>query len=138
MVASITKNATPSGSDGSYPPQNSLEAALSSRQRTESMATINLQSQEQSGGQGTCNHDEAEAMRLRGGCFSLEPCGCVWARTIRNPSLQTRTQTDSLACGRFCRCNADCCSTIERFSAVPRIRSLTSNGLLAVIPCTIS
>ncbi|GAA5874270.1 hypothetical protein JCM3774_000926 [Rhodotorula dairenensis] len=81
MVASITSTVTPASSSGTasyYPPQNSLEAALDSRQRSESMATVNLQSGDPSGGaQKTCTHDEeAEAMRLRGGCFSLEPCGC--------------------------------------------------------------
>ena len=74
MVAEIpTSNAT-----ATYPPRNSLEAALSSP-RTESMATVNLNQEQQPGanGQDTCNQDEAEAMRVRGGCIPLDACGCV-------------------------------------------------------------
>ncbi|GAA5977968.1 hypothetical protein JCM10908_004180 [Rhodotorula pacifica] len=82
MVASISAPAHANTVSPSYPPQNSLEAALNSRQRTESMATVNLNQQEQLQETKTCNHhhqqgDEAEAMRLRGGCFSLEPCGYI-------------------------------------------------------------
>lgn len=74
MVAETSNNAT-----ASYPPQNSLEAALSnSRQRTESMATVNLnQGQPDASGQETGNQTEAEAMRVRGGCIPLDACGCA-------------------------------------------------------------
>lgn len=75
MVAETpTSNAT-----ASYPPRNSLEAALASQRTTESMATVNLKQEQvpEASGQDTGNQDEPEAMRVRGGCIPLDACGCV-------------------------------------------------------------
>lgn len=75
MVAETpTSNAT-----ASYPPRNSLEAALSSQRTTEAMATVHLKQEQvpEASGQDTGNQDEAEAMRVRGGCIPLDACGWV-------------------------------------------------------------
>lgn len=78
MVAANIAAEAPSAS---YPPQNSLQEALNGRTRMDSMATINLSQEQQSADaqaqNGCLHHEDAEAMRLRGGCFSLEPCGYV-------------------------------------------------------------
>ncbi|GAA5833262.1 hypothetical protein JCM11251_005188 [Rhodosporidiobolus azoricus] len=73
-------------STATYPPQNSLQAALNNRAAMDSLATVQLDEQAAGQGQGgqadgaqcNCpNQAEHEAMRLRGGCFNLGLCGCV-------------------------------------------------------------
>ncbi|BGP53935.1 hypothetical protein JCM8202_006129 [Rhodotorula sphaerocarpa] len=77
MVSTENAYTAPSGVSPSYPPQNSLQAALHGPTRMDSIATINLdQERAPRDGQKTAEQDEQEALRLRGGCFSLEPCGC--------------------------------------------------------------
>ncbi|GAA6051195.1 hypothetical protein JCM3770_002584 [Rhodotorula araucariae] len=61
-----------------YPPQNSLQAALQHREAMDSLATVQLDSDAAppAGPSGAPQEDaEGDAMRLRGGCFSLDSCG---------------------------------------------------------------
>lgn len=104
MVAEHSKNAT-----ASYPPRSSLEAALSS-QRTESMATVNLSQAQQpdASGQETCNQDEAEAMRVRGGCIPLDACGCVFL--FQRPLAPLSAHLIDRLQVRRCP-NVECCCT---------------------------
>ncbi|GAA5888186.1 hypothetical protein JCM6882_000313 [Rhodosporidiobolus microsporus] len=63
----------------SYPPQNSLQAALNTQHADESLATVHLDGQgegAQAGEGKTAEGEDEEAMRLRGGCFNLGLCGC--------------------------------------------------------------
>ncbi|BGP38044.1 hypothetical protein JCM10449v2_001971 [Rhodotorula kratochvilovae] len=80
-MSALPSTTMTSDAGAAYPPQNSLQTALQHREAMDSLATVHLDGAADSGAAAAGAQDahapqsDGDAMRLRGGCISLDSCG---------------------------------------------------------------